>query len=109
MPPQPSPMGPQLAPAAAQVRGVQAGGPHTLGVPPPPQVSGAVHMPQSSTPPQPSPTGPQLAPASAHVRAVQVGGGGATLSSQTGDVMSKNMNSSASSCGVRLVVTQPLG
>jgi hypothetical protein len=36
--------------------------PQTPGVPPPPQVSGAVQLPQSRDPPQPSPAGPQLIP-----------------------------------------------
>jgi hypothetical protein len=41
--------------------------PHTLGVPPPPQNSGDVHVPQLAVrPPQPSETGPQFAPQSAH-------------------------------------------
>jgi hypothetical protein len=47
-------MGPQLAPTSAQVSGVQGGEPQTLGVPPPPQVFGAVQPPQSTVPPQPS-------------------------------------------------------
>jgi hypothetical protein len=58
-PPQPSPIGPQFAPTSAQSRGVQAGAPHALGVPPPPQVLGAVQPPQSTLPPQPSLCGPQ--------------------------------------------------
>ena len=61
-PPQPSenwPQQPELMPAAAQVcahvSGVQAGLPHMPGVPPPPQVAGGVHVPQSGVrPPQPS-------------------------------------------------------
>jgi hypothetical protein len=45
-PPQPSATGPQLAPADAQVFGVQwSFPPHTFGVPPPPQYSGEVHAP----------------------------------------------------------------
>ena len=36
--------------------------PHTLGVPPPPHVCGAVHDPQSYEPPQPSLAMPQLMP-----------------------------------------------
>jgi hypothetical protein len=36
-----------------------AGCPQTFGVPPPPQVAGGVHWPQSSVPPQPSAIGPQ--------------------------------------------------
>jgi hypothetical protein len=42
------------------------------GVPPPPQVSGAVQLPQSITPPQPSPIGPHVAFADAHVTRPQV-------------------------------------
>jgi len=41
--------------------------PQTFGVPPPPQVSGRVHVPQSRVPPQPSAIMPQFAPAAAHV------------------------------------------
>ena len=40
--------------------------PHLL-LPPPPQVSGAVQVPQLRVPPQPSPAGPQLKPSAAHV------------------------------------------
>jgi hypothetical protein len=78
MPPQPSATGPQLAPAWAQVLGVQGMPPHTLGLPPPPQVWGAVQSPQLMMPPQPSPMGPQLALTSAQVTGVvQVGASGA--------------------------------
>jgi hypothetical protein len=45
--------------------------PHTLAVPPPPQVLGAMHVPQLSTLPQPSPMGPHVAPIEAHVRGTQ--------------------------------------
>jgi hypothetical protein len=38
-----------------------------LGVPPPPQVWGAVHVPQVSVPPHPSAIVPQFAPFAAHV------------------------------------------
>jgi len=68
--PQPSPMGPQLTAWAAQLLGVQLlPVPHTLAVPPPPQVSPGTGQvaPQSIWLPQPSPTGPQSAPSSAHV------------------------------------------
>src|SRR5438067_9612800 len=41
--------------------------PQTFAVPPPPQVCGAVHVPQESVPPQPFDTDPQLAPAAAQV------------------------------------------
>ena len=45
--------------------------PQTFGVPPPPQVSGRVHVPQPRVPPQPSAIVPQFAPAAAHVVGVQ--------------------------------------
>ena len=45
--------------------------PHTLGVPPPPQVWGAVQAPQSRVPPQPSEGAPQSLPAAAQVVGVQ--------------------------------------
>jgi hypothetical protein len=48
MPPQPFEMLPQVAFCAAQVVGVQ---PHTLAVPAPPQVCGALQTPQLSIPP----------------------------------------------------------
>ncbi len=41
--------------------------PQTLGVPPPPQVSGSVQVPHCRTSPQPSPIGPQLAATEAQV------------------------------------------
>jgi hypothetical protein len=70
-PPQPSATTPHVAPAWAHVRGVHDPGPlpppHVNRVPPPPQVSGAVHVPQSITPPQPSPIGPHVAFRDAHV------------------------------------------
>jgi len=62
--PQPSEMVPHAAPCAAQVLAVQ---PQALAMPPPPQLSGAVHLPQSRTSPHPSDTVPQLAPRSAQV------------------------------------------
>jgi hypothetical protein len=50
--PQPSETSPQVAPACAHVRGVQDPPlplpPHVNNVPPPPQVSGEVQVPQSS-------------------------------------------------------------
>jgi hypothetical protein len=81
--PQPSPTEPQLTPSAAQVApsdppmGVHAGAPHWLGVPPPPHVWFAGHVPQLSVLPQPSPAGPQPTavppgPAFAHVRETHV-------------------------------------
>jgi hypothetical protein len=45
--------------------------PQTFGVPPPPQVAGAAHVPQSSALPHPFGTDPHSAPASAHVVGVQ--------------------------------------
>lgn len=46
--------------------------PHLLDTPPPPQVAGAVQVPQSSKPPQPSGNEPHSAPAFAQVVGVQV-------------------------------------
>ena len=45
--------------------------PQTFGVPPPPQVSGAGHEPQSSMQPHPSETVPQSLPCAAQVVRVQ--------------------------------------
>lgn len=59
-------MVPHPAPASAQVLGVH---PQTLGVPPPPQVSGTLQVPQLSWCPHPSSTVPQVAPRSAQVLA----------------------------------------
>jgi hypothetical protein len=47
--------------------------PQTFVTPPPPQVCGAVQVPQSSRPPQPSPAWPQLKPSALHVVGVHVG------------------------------------
>jgi hypothetical protein len=47
--------------------------PQTLGVPPPPQVSGAAQAPQLRRLPQPSPAGPHSTPRSAHVFGMQMG------------------------------------
>jgi hypothetical protein len=52
-----------------QVSGVQ---PQTFGVPPPPQLSGDEHAPQSSVPPQSSEIEPQFLFFAAHVVFVQV-------------------------------------
>src|SRR5262249_30226786 len=49
VPPQPSAILPQNAPAATHVVGAH---PHPFGVPPPPHVCGAVQVPQFSVPPQ---------------------------------------------------------
>jgi hypothetical protein len=68
-PPQPSATTPHSAEVCAHVRGVHEPlplPPHVNGVPPP-QVSGAVQLPQSITPPQPSPIGPHVAFSDAHV------------------------------------------
>jgi hypothetical protein len=46
VPPQPSAIVPQLAPASAQVVGVQT--PHSFGMPPPPHVSGVEQVPHWS-------------------------------------------------------------
>jgi hypothetical protein len=46
--------------------------PQVLGLPVPPHVAGAEHVPQLSVLPQPSLTAPQFAPACAQVRGVQV-------------------------------------
>src|SRR5262249_34343916 len=63
----PSPAGPQPMPWSAQVLGVHGAVPQTLGVPPPPQDSLPMQVPQSRRPPQPSLMGPQFAPCCAHV------------------------------------------
>lgn len=46
--------------------------PHTFGVPAPPQVCGAVQLPQLRVPPQPSEMDPQFLPWAAHVVGVQL-------------------------------------
>src|SRR3954469_14751619 len=66
--PQPSAIAPHVAPTSAQLTCVQ---PHFLATPPPPHVSGAAHVPHSTTLPQPSDTWPQDAPTSAQVRGRQ--------------------------------------
>jgi hypothetical protein len=66
--PQPSPAGPHIKPSCVQVFGTQAWPasklppdvPHIPGTPPPPQVAGAVHMPQSIRLPQPSLVWPHI-------------------------------------------------
>jgi hypothetical protein len=50
--------------------------PHWPGVPPPPQISGKVQVPQGMTPPQPSADTPQFCPAAQFVSGTQ----GVTLS-----------------------------
>ena len=45
--------------------------PHTFAAPPPPQLFGLAHTPQSRVPPQPSETAPQFLPSLAHVVIVQ--------------------------------------
>jgi hypothetical protein len=64
-------MVPQSALAEAQVRGVHMGAPQTPGVPAPPQVCGAVQVPQFCVPPQPSPETPQDRPSAAQFFGVQ--------------------------------------
>jgi hypothetical protein len=60
---------PQVAPLLAQVTvDLQ---PHAPSVPPPPQVSGGVHVPQLRTCPQPSESMPQVTPDAAHVVGAQ--------------------------------------
>jgi hypothetical protein len=80
-PPQPSPIGPQLACSSAHVRGLQLpvppsvpppNGPHVFGTPAPPQVRVELQVPQLRSPPQPSATGPQFAPTDAQVLGVQL-------------------------------------
>ena len=71
VPPQPSGAMPQFWPAGHCVAGMQR--PHTLGVPPPPQVSGAAQLPQLIKPPQPSEMLPQFFPSAMHVVRVQGG------------------------------------
>jgi hypothetical protein len=65
-PPQPSDSVPQFSPAGHVVRGTQPV-PHWLDVPPPPHVSGALHVPQFRVPQQPSGMTPQVAPEAAQV------------------------------------------
>ena len=72
-PPQPSPVNPQSKPNCAHVFAAHVPPPQTLGVPPPPQVWGAVQSPQLMVPPQPSPCSPQVAPSWRHVRGVHEG------------------------------------
>jgi hypothetical protein len=68
VPPQPSEAVPQVCPAGHDVAGVQ---PQTPGIPPPPQVSGAVQVPQLMVPPQPFEAVPQVCPAGHDVAGVQ--------------------------------------
>ncbi len=68
VPPHPSGTVPQLSPAGQLVSGMH---PHTLGVPLPPQVNGAVQVPHATVPPQPLGTVPQLSPAGQVVAGVQ--------------------------------------
>jgi hypothetical protein len=70
MPPQPSGAVPQFWPVGQVVLGTH-GVPQTLGVPPPPQVAGAVQVPQLSMPPQPSAMEPQFWPLGQVVSGVQ--------------------------------------
>jgi len=70
--PQPSLMVPQFFPWAAQVVGVQALGPQTLGVPPAPQLSPGPQVPHESTELQPSLMVPQFFPWAEQVVGVQL-------------------------------------
>src|SRR5215470_11654131 len=76
MPPQPSANGPQSPGAHAAFVGVHVPAsivpsppPQTLGLPPPPQISGGLHVPHDGIrPPHPSAWAPQFTPGrSAHV------------------------------------------
>src|SRR5262245_23326688 len=104
MPPQPSPMTPQVAPLAAQVVRAQLD-PHWFSVPPPPQVSGAEPVPQFSKPPQPSETNPQLAPRWPQVLGEQDGG----TTPETQAERSKIRNSRTRSCAVSGLVLHSSG
>jgi hypothetical protein len=64
--PQPSDVGPQVAPASAQDFGSHGLVPHRFG-PSPPHIAGAVHALQSTMPPQPSGKRPQFAFNASHV------------------------------------------
>jgi hypothetical protein len=61
-------------PASASVPPSDPLTPQWFGMPPPPQVAGAVQVPHMSGPPQPSLAAPQLYPIIAHVIGVQVPG-----------------------------------
>ena len=54
-----------------RVLGMGGGVPHTLGVPVPPQIWGAVQVPQASHPPAPSGIAPQFFPWAVHVVGVR--------------------------------------
>ena len=69
---------PHCAPRSAHVFGQHVLEPHTFGAPPPqlvgpPQVSPAVHVPQSRIPQHPSSAMPQVKPCDAHVFGVHGG------------------------------------
>jgi hypothetical protein len=68
VPPQPSGVAPQSAPAVAHVFGVH---PHWLAMPAPAHVAGGVQPPQFNVALHPSPIGPHCAPRSAQVFGVQ--------------------------------------
>src|SRR5678815_3632528 len=95
--PQPLPVRPHATPWVPQLFGVQLGVWHLLSM----HCAGSVQVPQGRVPPQPSAISPQVAMMSVHLRGVHDGGGGGCCSSQTREERSKNMNSSASSCGDR--------
>jgi hypothetical protein len=79
-------------PWAAQVVALHVGAPHTLGVPPPPHVSGETHVPHWIRLPQPSPAGPHVKPCWAQLSELQVAWYGVTH-----DETSKSMNSTIAS------------
>jgi hypothetical protein len=58
-------MSPQFFPSAAQVVGMHT--PQMFGVPPPPQLAGGTHVPQSNVPPHPLDMLPQSFPCATHV------------------------------------------
>jgi hypothetical protein len=76
-----------------------SGAPHWPCMPPPPQVSGLVQVPQSISLPHPSPAMPHDSPCSAHVIGSHVDAGGVTQ-----DAKSKIMYSRIFSCALNVFV-----
>jgi hypothetical protein len=104
--PHPSGQLPHEYPSAAHVVGVHGDPTHAPAL----QYLPVGHVPHVIVPPHPSGHDPHVYPSAPHVVGVHVGGGGGTVSSHTRDARSKNMNSSAVSCGVSaVVVLHPLG
>ncbi len=94
--PHPSANGPHVPGTVGQASGVHVRCPHMLGVPPPPHVSGGVHVPHDAIdPPQPSAIGPHAPGVVGHASGTHVGRSGVMH-----DVRSKSKNSSTFSCGV---------